>query len=54
MTHRMLMSNPMLDNPTLATRIYNGVDFRVGYPVILTKPIIPVTKKSWWKRVLGL
>jgi hypothetical protein len=32
-------------------RIYNGLNPRVGYPVIvLTKPIVPVTpKRPWWK-----
>lgn len=41
-----------MDEPSLVSRMYNGLDRRVGYPiVILTKPIVPVVadKRPWWK-----
>jgi hypothetical protein len=44
---------------SLNARIYNGLDARVGYPVITYSPPVPPVgsgtfiKKPWWKKLFG-
>lgn len=52
-----MVKEPKQD-PSLVSRIYNGLDQRKGFQVILTKPITfmapPVAPKlPWWRRILG-
>jgi hypothetical protein len=58
----------MTDNPSLIARMYNGLDERKGWPIVITKPIVPVShhplipvgeitprkpkRKSWWRRLV--
>lgn len=39
----------------LPARMYNGLDRRTGWAVIETIPVPkPLTKKPWWKVLVGL
>jgi hypothetical protein len=38
------MSKPIDNDPTLIARIYNGLDERKGWPVVIVKPIAPIVR----------